>query len=455
MEGQAKKPAASLGKFLLRDRAISAEQLAAALRHQVIYGGRLGTNLLELDYVDHDRLATALSQLHGVPAALIRHLRGADARAATLIGPRLCVELVCLPLAFATAGGRRLVVCMRDPHASEALAALRVASAMDVVSAVCPERTIYRLLAHAYGAELPARMSTPTTQPAQPLPASASGQWGAIVHRDLRDAPQLIDESQPMPMLDLVDLDHSSARRDPSQIVSDAPLSLSALADKLRQKRASEVPVELIDPAPAPQRPPRRRAASSLSEALLEAAAQQRIEEVLSVPVEAGPEPVDLVAALEQVEGASDRTAVSNAVIGYLKSHFDGGLILVVTGDIGYGYRGFGGHFGDDSVESIVVPLTGLSPFQVAFRDQRRYVGAGGGGGRSLFGRFLRLFPLEARPEICVVEPVTIAERVVSLVYAHSILEESLDDNALDDLTELVGAMSAAFHRLIRAQRRD
>jgi hypothetical protein len=41
-----------LGTLLLRNAAIGLAQLEAALRNQVLYGGRLGTNLVELGFID-------------------------------------------------------------------------------------------------------------------------------------------------------------------------------------------------------------------------------------------------------------------------------------------------------------------------------------------------------------------------------------------------------------------
>ena len=52
-----------LGTLLLRNAAISLTQLEAALRAQVIYGGRLGTNLVELGFVDLDALSMHLGEL--------------------------------------------------------------------------------------------------------------------------------------------------------------------------------------------------------------------------------------------------------------------------------------------------------------------------------------------------------------------------------------------------------
>src|SRR6266404_5328903 len=61
--------AVKLGTLLLRNAAIGLTQLEAALRNQVLYGGRLGTNLVELGFIDLELLSTYLSEMTGFPVA--------------------------------------------------------------------------------------------------------------------------------------------------------------------------------------------------------------------------------------------------------------------------------------------------------------------------------------------------------------------------------------------------
>src|SRR3954464_14559952 len=58
-----------LGTLLLRNAAIGLSQLESALRNQVLYGGRLGTNLVELGFIDLELLSTYLAELSGFPIA--------------------------------------------------------------------------------------------------------------------------------------------------------------------------------------------------------------------------------------------------------------------------------------------------------------------------------------------------------------------------------------------------
>ena len=62
-------------------------RLEQALRAQVVWGGRLGTNLIELGCIDLDSLSRALGRQHGLPAALARHFEKADRESPAQLSP--------------------------------------------------------------------------------------------------------------------------------------------------------------------------------------------------------------------------------------------------------------------------------------------------------------------------------------------------------------------------------
>src|SRR5215510_2327514 len=69
---------ARLGELLVAGGLLTIEQVEQALRAQVMWGGRLGTNLIELGYLDLDTLSSVLGRQHRLPAALARHFDKAD-----------------------------------------------------------------------------------------------------------------------------------------------------------------------------------------------------------------------------------------------------------------------------------------------------------------------------------------------------------------------------------------
>ena len=67
-----------LGELLVRVNAATSEQVAEALRSQVLHGGRLGTNLVELGIIELEPLSTLLADLQRRPAALQKHFESPD-----------------------------------------------------------------------------------------------------------------------------------------------------------------------------------------------------------------------------------------------------------------------------------------------------------------------------------------------------------------------------------------
>ena len=110
-----------LGTLLLRNAAISLSQLETALRSQILYGGRLGTNLIELGFVGVDPLTAALAELAGLPVATQALLDAVAPPTLALINAHTAEQLGVLPLGQLAAFPDALAVAMIDPRDDAAL----------------------------------------------------------------------------------------------------------------------------------------------------------------------------------------------------------------------------------------------------------------------------------------------------------------------------------------------
>nr|MBA3500674.1 general secretion pathway protein GspE [Deltaproteobacteria bacterium] len=110
-----------LGTLLLRNAAIGLSQLEAALRNQVLYGGRLGTNLVELGFIDLELLSTYLSDLTGFPIATPTLLDEIDKNVLDTLGPDEAHRLRSVPLGYLGSGTDTVAVAMVDPMDVSAL----------------------------------------------------------------------------------------------------------------------------------------------------------------------------------------------------------------------------------------------------------------------------------------------------------------------------------------------
>jgi hypothetical protein len=408
-----------LGQLLLRRNVVDAARLAAALRQQVVYGGRLGTNLIELGYAGHDDIAHALAQLHGVPAALTRHFRQADPAAARLVPRSLAATHVALPIAFAMAGGqRRLVVCLRDPRDPEAIADLGGAARLAIVATAAPELSIYTWLERVYGLDRPQRFAYATAGGASPLSVGSDSRESLALEEESVDIDVDADEPAEAEMpdeLSLVELDDRDVARDLVQYAHDSKHRISLL---------EQAGVSLPRPTPAPVRAP-------------------------TPP----PARFDFDAATAAIERAAERAEVTEAVLAYLRGAFAAGLILIAKDGVALGHLGFGGSVDDDTVETIVVPLSVPTVLRDAHDRRATYRGPTTSD-HPVEDRFFRLFGLTEDPADVVVEPVVLRGRVVCLFYAHGAGGGPLDDDRVAELAALARAAEAAYVRLIREAKR-
>ena len=138
-----------LGTLLLRNAAIGLSQLEAALRNQVLYGGRLGTNLVELGFIDLEMLSTYLAELNGYPIATPTLLDDADKTLLDKLGSDEAHRLRAVPLGYLGEGTDAVAVALVEPTDQQALASLTARLGAQVTPYVVPElRALYYLERH-------------------------------------------------------------------------------------------------------------------------------------------------------------------------------------------------------------------------------------------------------------------------------------------------------------------
>lgn len=137
-----------IGEILVDMKACTPQELQAALQSQSIFGGRLGTNLLELGIVDGRQLAIALSRIHGLPC-LDDAVEPEDEALATLT-PELVERFEVIPI---HATERRLRVAIVDPRNLSSLDDLAFATGKQIEVMVAPEARLWTLMRRHYGIE--------------------------------------------------------------------------------------------------------------------------------------------------------------------------------------------------------------------------------------------------------------------------------------------------------------
>lgn len=136
-----------LGSMLVQERLITEGQLEEALRNQVIFGGKIGTNLIELGYISAERLADALSRHKGFPQAHPSQLHSIPADVIALITADCAKKYQVLPIAL---DKKRLTVAMADPCNLAVIDKLSFITGMYINPVIIPELLLVMALEKHY-----------------------------------------------------------------------------------------------------------------------------------------------------------------------------------------------------------------------------------------------------------------------------------------------------------------
>jgi len=141
----ARKP--ELGQLLVEDGLITSAQLQEAVHNQVIFGGRLGSNLLELGYIDEETLARYLARQHKVKTLRLEDISRIQPGLNKLIPKRLAEKHQVVPFRL---DDKKLYVIMSNPSEMGALSELSFATGKTIIPLVLPEVRVFELLNRYY-----------------------------------------------------------------------------------------------------------------------------------------------------------------------------------------------------------------------------------------------------------------------------------------------------------------
>src|SRR5512133_1267274 len=172
-----------LGEILVQSGACKREAVADALKNQVIFGGRLGTNLLDLGAVRESDLARALGRRHGLPT-LHGDLR-LDPAAVALLKPEVADRYDVVPYLLQD---RKLALLVCDPNDLTALDEVAFLTGKQVHPIVVPEARLWALLRDSYGLDRQLRgLEVDFAADLRAKPAPVTLAHADTVSRDLMD----------------------------------------------------------------------------------------------------------------------------------------------------------------------------------------------------------------------------------------------------------------------------
>jgi hypothetical protein len=367
--------AVKLGTLLLRNAAIGLSQLEGALRNQVLYGGRLGTNLVELGFLDLELLSAYLAELTGFPIATPTLLEEAEPRLLDRLGSDDAHRLRAIPLGYVGEGADTVAVAFVDPKDAAATDHVATRLGAHVAPYVVPElRALYYLEKH-FGLPRRARFVRAGRPPTEPEPEGAERR-----------------------------------RSQPAGGVAMPP----ALTVEPRHKR-SEAP-----PAAAAPRPP------------------------VAVSFED---------ACQRIDAAPHRERIADVFAEYARGRCDALVIFLIRDGNALGWRGYVAPpaTAGSPLEELSLPLAGASTLQTAHDAGQPFTGAPPKTAHPTETRLWKALGT-AEPAGVAVVPIVFKQRVVNLVYAHTLAGPPPPELAAE-LAQLAARAEAAYLRLVRQAR--
>lgn len=152
--------ARKLGETLIEEGLLDPRRLQEALRSQRIFGGSLGSNLLQLGFIDEETLGRVLGRVYGVPVATRADLRGASAEVIALLPIEFTRRHRALPFRVE---GHRLHLALQNPADSLAIHEAAFLTGFQVVPHVAAESVLRDALMDHQRDEAPSSRPRPST----------------------------------------------------------------------------------------------------------------------------------------------------------------------------------------------------------------------------------------------------------------------------------------------------
>jgi hypothetical protein len=301
-----------LGSLLLEEKLLTQAQLEEGLEAQVVYGGRLGTNLVELGFVKEPDLARVLGRQHNIPFASGEMVP--DPSALAVADVDFYDDKDVIPMRV---DATKLTLAVLHPGQIEATDQLGFKSGKRVVQVVIPEFRMAQLLrkyARAFRPMRPIDMNT-----LRPTKAQNAGE------PKLADVADLINEGDFAALYA-----QATAQVDEEPVLEgtvvedDVPVIAGATVEPTPQ-----VPV----PAPRVTAPP-----------------------PLVVP-RPEPKPITFPEAQKLLQQSQGRDDIAQTVLRFARGKFKRALLLSVRGDLVTGWQGLGQGVTPQGVQRIGLSL--------------------------------------------------------------------------------------------------
>jgi hypothetical protein len=380
---------AKIGEILIQAGHLTREGLEEALDWQVLYGGRLGTNLLELRLVEEEKLARALGKQLGAEVAWGELT--VDPAVVSFIPRHVADRHEIVPWKLEK---RRLKILCCDIKVDE-LDRISHKAGRTCVPVIAPEFRIFQLLRANYQATRQMRALD----------------FGVVPEEGRRRKPKGKQAEKPEPAQELMDENAFNAiynqvvRGQTGPVVlkeahaQEAAKPARASAEPRRKPAKAASKPKVVPPPPPPDDEEEVLEVlpdDAILEELPPDTVAEAVQQAISEAQPSGPEaplkrvswddvpatpppprrdetPLDFKQALRALDGVSDRNAIAHIVLRASRSKAARALLLQVQGGVALGWDGLGE--GTEHASQVAMPLATESAFSLVVKTRSHYMG--------------------------------------------------------------------------------
>ena len=464
----------ALSSLLVQDQVVPVRAIEEALQRQVIYGGQLDTNLLELGAVGEEVLVEYKARVAGMPPASLEEFNTVDRDLIRSVPRTLAERFSFVPL---RRSGRTLRVAVCQSENESRLSEVENALDLEVEPVMTSELRLRVALKRFYGSDLPSRFTklagllesrsvpryvpkprpTPTAPPSRERDVPSQGRPGRVV-REKSDTLKMLlpasgehettpaDEAEPRDTYEELRPETAS---EPSTAAAPEPwIDDDAIVPAPEREMDEPDPMQdagEVVPAPSAMPPP--AAGAPWTRPGIEPR-DLRSRLTPSAPVLQVPPPVS--DALMQIEDATTRGEVFDAAVGAAAGLFEYAALFVIKGADAFIKAAAGAGVAANAIGSYAFSVDTPGVLWTVSQTRSHYVGPllHGKPDRDILGA------IALRPPLSVVAiPVVLKQRVVAVILGASPADRGAAET-VGPMLVLGAALGRALERLILERKR-
>jgi hypothetical protein len=385
--------ATKLGEMLVAAGVLSPAQLDDALKSQAVFGGRLGTNLIEMGYLGENDLAGFLSRKLGLPCVTSDQLMSVPPDVIRLVQKELAEKYHIIPLGLEK---KRLTLAMLDPSDLSLMDEISFVTGYFIIPIIAPELRMVLALEKHYGIK-------PDT-------------------RFVQAAEKIMERHG-----------HFKEERKEDKVREpDAPAS--------PPRRKIEEVIEACDEIIAQAAP------AGVENLIVEPVAVDQEKKDIAKPVQVSTKPARITSEFlsERLAEAKGREEIADILTAHLAGEFGRVALFMIKGTVAEGWRAIHNGKPIAGMEKLQVSLEAPSVLKVVTDGKSYYLGAISDTPEN--SRLLKAMGGNT-PSSSLLVPLMLMGRTVAIVYVEG--GKAPLTSRLAELQKLVGKAAMAFEILI------